>query len=1234
MRNLRIRLLVLAAFSVVLLLSGCIAISSEGTNRATIAAATQAKAGKKIIVDGSEHRIGPWPIIFYALTEPTGDDIYPLGDGAFALYGLYDSSSTSVKINDRPPPNRIAGPNWGNSDAGHLKLTDMATGNLRLNGVNTRSPEGYIPIGPTDSEHGPQIEVRNISFQPEDVDVTLIGTSVINQIVTQIDYANMVADPVTGFRSPYMNFFRPSDPAIPIADITLRLEPFGNRVDEHGKPAGQRYWLRNVLFQNNDHIVAPQPGEFNLLFATATRLTVINNDLADRLGLAALTGAFDCYGGTNNGYIIDSVTMTSSEGTYQIQHAALCHSEESITVDGAAAMIGANSFDQVQIILDGPGATVGISADKRFIVEEQAEQPASTPSVHVAGPRSETTLAEKGAALVLFNESNTPVCYAYISPVGYTGPYVDVERLHGEPIAPTESHTFDLASGSYDVYLTDCPGNMIFYRRSLDVADANELHFTDLDIQVASCQAENYTGIQLFDQGRFSEALARFHSVLGCYQKVGHRSGEGESLNNIAAVYEKQGRYAEAMDFLYKALTIAQSTGNRDGESATLNAIAAIDKNTGRLDDALNALYQVLAIRRELDDRAGEGTILNNIGTICSELGRHNEALLSYQKALENRRLMLDHLGEANTLNNIAQDYVRQERYQEALTVFEQALAIVREPGVKNRFIEGAIVKGIGLVHAYEQRFPDALKAFQDALTLMREVSDRVGEGAILASIAHVLEDLGRTDEALSTYVAALDLLESIRSLSGGEAERAGFIGQFQSVYQRAVDLYYRQGFVQEAFYLVERGRARAFLDQIGNQRVDFRRGAATELMGREETLRQKIVSLQEELNAAQLQSSSQASLETLNANLKNSHSEYEALIRRLKLENPEYVSLISVNPLTLSDIQQQLLDEESTLIEYYVMEQHSLVWVIDKGGFEIVNLPISREKLNREVEFLRDFIISGDSDTTAAAALYRILFAPLKPHLRHKNLIIIPHDTLHYLPFAALWDADSKRYLVEDYTITYGPSASALKFILSKRNQNDARLLALGNPDGSLPTTEDEVKAVVQLYGVKPLLGSQATESQVYTQSGNFDILHLATHADFNIYNSLFTTIKLGPDNINDGNLEVHEVFGMDLTGVNLVVLSACKTALGTQSNGDELVGLTRAFLYAGAPAVVTTLWSIEDEASGVLMVSFYSHLRAGMTNAEALQAAQMEVMAQEAWEAPYYWAAFSLNGDYLGGE
>ncbi len=346
--------------------------------------------------------------------------------------------------------------------------------------------------------------------------------------------------------------------------------------------------------------------------------------------------------------------------------------------------------------------------------------------------------------------------------------------------------------------------------------------------------------------------------------------------------------------------------------------------------------------------------------------------------------------------------------------------------------------------------------------------------------------------------------------------------------------------------------------------------------------------------------------------------------------------------------LQAQLLDEQTTLIEYFVpdprlerlIEMPVTALVINKAGMELVSLPSTSTEIANEVEYFRGLLdknIDLSETNQKAAELHAKLMAPLQPYIQHKNLIIVPHGVLHYLPFAALRDGATDRYLIADYTITYVPSASVMPILLDNRNPNHHRLLALGNPDTSLDYAEQEVSQIASLYGTIPLLQAQATEQQIHEQAARFDVLHLAAHGNLQTYEPLQSHMVLAPsdsadgqacsDGRCDGKLTVREVYGLNLADTNLVVLSACKTDLGAQSAGDEIIGLTRAFLYAGTPTVITTLWNIEDETSAQLMKSFHQTWLEGLPTAHALRQAQLETMRSH--PHPYYWAAFVLHGD-----
>jgi CHAT domain-containing protein len=280
-------------------------------------------------------------------------------------------------------------------------------------------------------------------------------------------------------------------------------------------------------------------------------------------------------------------------------------------------------------------------------------------------------------------------------------------------------------------------------------------------------------------------------------------------------------------------------------------------------------------------------------------------------------------------------------------------------------------------------------------------------------------------------------------------------------------------------------------------------------------------------------------------------------------------------------------------------------------------------------IEEFRAFPTTEGAPPASLRQLHEWLIAPVEPHLRTAVLGVIPHDVLHYLPFAAL--TNGQTYLGERYTLFALPSASTLAFLRPKSAAGPTTALALGfgQAEGLAPLTqaEQEAQAVADLLQGEALTGAAASETALRARAATASVIHLAAHGQLVPASPLFSRLVLAPDGDHDGALEIQEIYDLGLARAELVVLSACQTQLGAQSRGDDLVGLNRAFIAAGAPSVVGSLWTVDDEATGLLMASFYSHLAHGLPKAEALRAAQ--AAARTKYPHPYYWAAFVLTGD-----
>ena len=764
--------------------------------------------------------------------------------------------------------------------------------------------------------------------------------------------------------------------------------------------------------------------------------------------------------------------------------------------------------------------------------------------------------------------------------------------------------------------------SLVFYQQALDV-------YQQINDPVKVANTLNSIGGVYTQQDDYSHALESYQKGLAIFREHQESTGEGLILNNIGEVYRKSSQYSLALDYYEQALKTLQVTDALAVKAAILNNIGLVNQELGSISDALNYYQNALAIHREINNRPDEGKTLNNLGLAYEELDKNEQALEYYEKALNIRREIGDRFGEATTLNNLGLLYNKLNNHAQALDLLEQALSTFQELG--KRADEGNTLDSIGTVYKSMDDYSQALEHYQQALEIVQEFGNRTLEGIILTNIGEVYELQGKNNQAVSFYQQAIDqVIETILVDLKGETLKSSFADKHVDTYTRLINLLWDEGRFTEAFNYVERTKARLFLNQIANGTVNLRDGADADLLKQEQELRTDINRLNHQLQTIShlpLSQNNTRVIAALQSELTTHEQDYLKLLDRLKRQNPEVADLVSVNPAQLAEIQ-HLLDTDTTLVEYFVTDTRTLAFVITRDTLTPVTLNVSKQSLQEAIQrfYEYDFATLSSQHPQSLTQLHQWLIAPLQPHISTPKVSLVPHNLLHYLPFAAL--SDGKDYLIDNYTLFNLPSASMLRFLQDKRKPDSGELMALGNPTLDLPFAKQEVEKISNLYATQPLLGRQATERAIRSQANQAGILHLATHGEYNPHSPLFSTLRLAPDNSYDGRLEVHEIYQLDLReATNLVVLSACQTQVGQLSKGDELIGLNRAFLYAGTPSVIATLWNVDDPATGFLMERFYTYLRQGKSKAEALQQAQKDTRVE--YPHPYYWAAFVLTGD-----
>ncbi len=510
------------------------------------------------------------------------------------------------------------------------------------------------------------------------------------------------------------------------------------------------------------------------------------------------------------------------------------------------------------------------------------------------------------------------------------------------------------------------------------------------------------------------------------------------------------------------------------------------------------------------------------------------------------------------------------------------------------------------------------------------------------AALGMVLYRLGRRDDAVETLVRAADGLEALVGRFTVVDSIAAFMGSDrQHILRIVIAALIAGGQDERAFFYSEVARARAFLLQQAKGEVAAEsapQGAAGPLRLEIEQLRAKIAAWQATLGTAEGGAEGGAEGDRIGRRLRAARAALDELMAAA-----ERLPRGSVQPMAVTDLPslREVLAPDTALVSFFFVERGLVAWVIDDRRVTPIAIPWSEHDDDHVACLLARLSRAGARGTKLEAgcstakvaqdALWQKLVAPIRPLIQTPSVILVPHGVLHHLPFAALRDPASGQFWLEEVTISYAPSATAFG-ALPANGTVGGRALVLGTAAANqdpLPWAEREAESVAALLGTKAHVGREAREEIVWQQADRLDVLHLAAHGFFEVDDPRSGRIELVSSRNHDGRLEVRELLDrLRFPAADLVVLSACRTALGDRTRGDDIVGLVRAFMAAGAPTVIASLWPVDDQAASDVMIAFYQQLRAGTPVAEALRHAQLARLRAKPDDDPYYWAAFGLYG------
>lgn len=887
-------------------------------------------------------------------------------------------------------------------------------------------------------------------------------------------------------------------------------------------------------------------------------------------------------------------------------------------------------------------------------------------------------------------------------------------------------------------------------------------------------------GRRLLKRGRADQALIQLRTALNLYTSAKNNSGMAATHNELGDLYLRQGQYQIALDNYQKALdgflapdpkkeavnAVAGLGDDKYNANLMLAKIGDVNYRLGKIGDA-QAAYGRMVVKKPEGAASKVGRRFGGLSAIAGGISTGRVSVeaptsaltvaLEAKKELDEYRNSIVYssyqlgMGRLAYANNDLEG--AKKNFELALEAAGSSLAGVAKLGQVRRF-RAASRTSLGDIALRQGKFKDASKYYTDAkkgaqddkrLDLMWPAQRGLGRSLWLqaAQEKDPKKSMTLRESALSNYRESLATIETLRqgSLRADES-RTTFLATIKDVFDESASAYAAMALLNnstagaplsgksleyagEAFRINEQSRARSLLEMLSETNAAITEGVPAELLKRKQEnfdRQQDIADILTGINISNEEMKKKPA--ELDAELEKLQAEYEEIENQIRTASPRYATLTANKPLALAEVQQNVLDDQTVLVEYALQSDESYLFAVSKASVSLFKLPARAQveklatdlraqlipaKLQRRIvgidvaEANRGLGIASSAPEDAAPfvaasnALYKAVLEPVAGIVGEKRLMIVADGALNYVPFEVLLktadagDFSSLGYLVKTNEVIYAPSASVVGAIKQQRTKATGRsMLIIADPvfnsndtrarKGPAPAAGDaEVRglgiqgALVDVAGSTtpatsnaameglPLarlngtrveadqisklakgsggqadvwLDLDANEDNVTTRDvSKYRIIHVATHGLLNAERPQFTGVVLSlvGNKTHDGFVRTDEVFNLRL-GSPLVMLSACETGLGKEKRGEGVMGLTRAFMYAGAPTVGVSLWSVADKSTADLMTDFYKRLLTGdnTTSSSALRGAQLAMISGKKYSAPFFWAPFVLVGDW----
>jgi CHAT domain-containing protein len=798
----------------------------------------------------------------------------------------------------------------------------------------------------------------------------------------------------------------------------------------------------------------------------------------------------------------------------------------------------------------------------------------------------------------------------------------------------------------------------------------------------------NDVGATYRDLGEDRAARQCLEEALALHRRAAFRQGEATTLLNLGDLYRRQGRDLAALDHFEQAFFVLQGLKNRQGKATALNEIGTLYTALGKATLALRNHRQALQLLDWQQDTDGWVATLNLMGNAHVAAGDLPAAAHAYHQALALRERLTNPRNAAISLAGLGLVAERRNDFSQALSRDQEALAIFEAQ--QDRRSIGILLNNLGWLYSRTGEPVRALELYEQALARARTSHDPALEAAARFGMARAERQQGHLETASRQIQSAVSLVETFRQRALRSDLRTSYLASRQDYFSFYIDLLMEQhrrrpaaGYDALALGISEQSRARQLLDALAEDRDEVLRGIAPELLAREKALRQALNDHEQRRLELVAQGAGPQALEAMRRQQEANLSSYYQIEAKIRRASPWYASLSVPTPLALPEIQRQVVDRDTVLLEIQLGSPQSFLWVVTPSSvrsFVLADRTVLENVARRAHRMLADShqVTATAAARRAAAELSWRVLGPAASLLGSKRLVVVASGALQSIPFAALPEPSPAGPdplappLVKRHEVVHLPSASALA---SLRQQTAARmppsklLAVVADPVFSrdderlqgrlapaqarpqsweaglprferLPYSRAEAEAILAIASGRgrpsqKFTGFEASRQLVLSgKLADFQILHFSTHGWLDTVHPELSALLLSRFTADgrpqDGRLRMHETYGLELSA-DLVVLGGCQTALGRETEGEGIEGLARGFLYAGARRVLVSLWSVGDQATAELMKRFYQALLVdGLPPPAALRRAQLSMIDEERWNAPSRWAGFVLQGDW----